>query len=93
VQHTTRNAPASGKKEAPDTDKAITFREVNDLTGSACKTSHTARALAARGQIRAIRINERVVRYSLNSVLALISGRVDAVASPLRPTAGSEVRG
>ncbi len=83
---------AADSRQNESTDKAITFREVNDLTGSACKTSHTARALAARGQIRAIRINERVVRYSLNSVLALISGRVDAVAAPLRTSEGLEVR-
>jgi hypothetical protein len=52
----------------------IGFREVNALVGSACKTSHTARNLARRGLIRAVQINERVVRFSEASVLAFING-------------------
>jgi len=59
-------------------DRLICFREVHTLIGSACKTGHTARSLAARGLIRAVRINERVVRYSEHSVLALVSGKVAA---------------
>lgn len=62
------------------TDRLLNFRQVAALTGSACKTGHHARALAARGQIRAVRINERVIRYSEQSVLALIAGRVDPVS-------------
>ena len=59
-------------------DRLICFREVHALVGSACKTGHTARSLAARGLIRAVRINERVVRYSEHSVLALVAGKVAA---------------
>lgn len=57
-------------------DRLITFREVGNLLGLNCKTGHTARAFAARGQIRAVRINSRVLRYSLSSVLELVAGRV-----------------
>lgn len=56
------------------TDKLIDFRQVNNLIGSKCQSGHTARALAVRGQITAIRINERVIRYSQASVLAFIAG-------------------
>lgn len=55
------------------TDRAITFREVNQLVGSSCKTSHTARSLARRGLIKPIRLNERVIRYSEASVRELIN--------------------
>ena len=85
------NAAASGKNEATNTtapaDRLLTFRQVGDRIGLACKTSHTARALAARGQIQAVRINERVVRYSEASVNALIAGRIDPVAAPRRSSA------
>lgn len=59
-------------------DRLLTFREVYALIGSACKTGHTARMLAARGQLRAVRLNERVVRYSEKSVLDLVAGRISA---------------
>ena len=70
------NAADSRQTESPvsPTDRLIHFREVHALIGSACKTGHTARALAARGQIRAVRLNERVVRYSENSVRELVAG-------------------
>jgi len=55
-------------------DRLLHFREVHALLGSKCKTGHMARALAARGQIRAVHLNERVIRYSENSVRSLISG-------------------
>jgi predicted DNA-binding transcriptional regulator AlpA len=58
----------------PPADRLIGFREVSALVGSACKTSHTARNLARRGLIRAVQINERVVRFSEASVLAFING-------------------
>lgn len=66
---------------ASGANRLIDFREVNRLTGSTCKTGHTARALARRGQILAVRLNERVIRYRLDSVLALVRGEVDAVAA------------
>ena len=59
-------------------DRLIDFRQVNYLLGSKCRTGHTARALAARGQIVGIRINERVLRYSEASVRELIAGKVRA---------------
>lgn len=59
-------------------DRLLTFREVNALLGMTCKTAHTARAFAARGLLRAVRINCRVVRYSEASVRALVAGRVAA---------------
>jgi len=58
-----------------ETDRLLDFRAVHALVGSKCKTGHTARALAARGQIRAVRFNERVVRYSEKSVFALVAGK------------------
>ena len=56
-------------------DRLLHFLEVHALIGSSCKTGHTARAMAARGQIRAVMINSRVKRYSERSVLDLIQGR------------------
>lgn len=71
------------------TDRLIDFREVGQLIGLRCKTSHTARSLADRGQIRAVYINDRTIRYSANSVLNLVAGRVSP-ASPVAPTNGAE---
>ncbi len=56
-------------------DEAIGFREVYALLGLKCKTGHTALNFARAGKIRAIRINARTIRYSKNSVLALIAGK------------------
>jgi len=80
-----RNAAASRQTEAlitatPQGDRLLHYKAVATLTGSDCKTGHHARELARRGQIRAVRINERVIRYSEQSVLALVAGRVDPVA-------------
>lgn len=75
LHHHTTNDSAKAESASPG-DRLIHFREVYDLIGSHCKTGHTARALAARGQIRAVRFNERVVRYSENSVFALVAGEV-----------------
>lgn len=71
-------------------NRLIDFREVNRLTGSTCKTGHTARALARRGQIVAVRLNERVIRYRLDSVLALVRGEVDAVAAGRSAASGEK---
>ena len=68
------------------TDRAIDFRAVGRLLDLRCQTSHTARALAKRGQIREVYINDRTIRYSENSVLDLIAGRV-APAGPAAPAA------
>ena len=67
-------------------DKLIDFRQVCELVGSRCKTGHTARVLAARGQIRAVRLNERVIRYSEQSVLDLIAGRAPVVSADCNGT-------
>ena len=65
----------SARQETPPADRLIGFRDVNRLVGSACKTSHTARNLARRGLIRAVRVNERFLRFSEASVLAFIRGQ------------------
>ena len=56
-------------------DRGLTFREVYELVGLRCKTSHTARSMAKRGQIRAIQLNGRVTRYSLTSVMQLLGAK------------------
>lgn len=87
---TTKSTAASTvKNEATVTtattqaDRLLDFRQVHAMVGSNCKTGHTARALAKRGLIREVRWNERVIRYSEQSVLALIAGR-----AALHPTPG-----
>ena len=62
-------------------DRLLTFREVNEALGFNCKTSHTARNLAKRGQITAVHINERTVRFTESSVRNLVSGAIDPVAA------------
>lgn len=57
-------------------DRLLNYKEVNAVIGSQCRTSHTARKLARRGLIKAIRLNDRVIRYSELSVLALVEGGV-----------------
>ena len=51
------------------------------MLGFNCKTSHTARNLAKRGQITAVHINERTVRFTESSVRNLVSGAIDPVAA------------
>ena len=65
-------------------DRLLTFREVNEALGFNCKTSHTARNLAKRGQITAVHINERTVRFTESSVRNLVSGAIDPVAAAPR---------
>ena len=60
-------------KSAPD--RLVDHRRVNELLGLKCKTSHTARNYANQGLIRAVRINARVVRFSENSIIALLAGQ------------------
>ena len=77
---------ATSEKLAPAlADRLLNFRQVHELIGSSCKTGHTARALAARGQIRCVRLNERCLRYSEASVLALIAGRAAEAQPDLAP--------
>ena len=57
-----------------EADEAIDFRQVCALLGLRCKTSHTALNYARRGQIRAIRLSARTIRYSKRSVLELLAG-------------------
>lgn len=61
--------------DAGHVDRLITFREVNTLIGSRCQTGHAARSLAAKGLIRAVRLSPKTVRYSEQSVNALIQGK------------------
>lgn len=63
------------------------FIEVNRLIGSRCRTGHTARALMRKGLLKGTRLNSRVIRYSENSVLALIAGR----ATEAQPEPTSEL--
>ena len=55
-------------------DRLLDFRRVNELVGSRSRTAHTARAMARRGEIEAVRINARVLRYRESSVLRLVRG-------------------
>jgi hypothetical protein len=74
-----KTAPSRTTEEnSAPADKLVCFRKVNDLTGSRCQTSHNARQLAARGLIRAVRFNERTIRFSLESVLAFVAGKASA---------------
>jgi len=59
-------------------DSLLTFRQVNELLGSSCKSGHFALRLSKKGLIRAVFFNERIVRYSENSVRDLIAGKVGA---------------
>ncbi len=75
-----RPAARSEIKSAPTAqpDRLLAFHEVHALTGSTCKTGAYARQLAARGLIKCVRLNERTLRYSEASVLALVAGKVAA---------------
>lgn len=55
-------------------DRLVGHRRFNELLGLKCKTSHVARSYAEKGLIRAVRINARVVRFSENSIIALVNG-------------------
>ncbi len=83
------HAAASGKNEAThataQADRLLPFIEVNRLIGSRCRTGHTARALMRKGLIVGRKLNERVIRYSENSVLALIAGRAAEAQQKLTP--------
>lgn len=81
-----KTLPSNISQSPRATDRAIDFRAVGRLLDLRCQTSHTARALAKRGQIREVYINDRTIRYSENSVLDLIAGRV-APAGPVAPAA------
>jgi len=67
--------PAQVPQTAQREDSLLTFREVNELLGSSCKSGHFALRLSKKGLIRAVFFNERTVRYSENSVRDLISGK------------------
>ena len=77
------------KVRETNADRLLTFREVNEALGFNCKTSHTARNLAKRGQITAVHINERTVRFTESSVRNLVSGVVNPVAAAPK---GGQVR-
>lgn len=75
MKHPTKPADSRSSESTPAApDKALGFRDVAARLGLATNTSHTVRALARRGLIRAIFLNGRTVRYSEASVLALIAG-------------------
>jgi predicted DNA-binding transcriptional regulator AlpA len=58
------------------TDRLLTFREVNDLLGSDCKTAHTVLEYARRGLLKQVRLSTRAYRYTESSVRALIAARM-----------------
>lgn len=74
------SAASCAKNEAnlatANADRLLRYQEVNRAIGSKCRSAHTARNLARRGLIKSVRINERVIRYSERSVLALVEGGV-----------------
>ncbi len=72
------NTTETWKSDSSASDRGLTFREVNALLGLNCKTSHTIRSYAARGLIRRIDLNSRVVRFSRESVEALLAGKAAA---------------
>ena len=74
------SAASRFQNEANRPERLLTFREVGELIGSKCRTAHTVLQLAKRGQIEAVRLNERVIRYRESSVRRLIEGRASVVA-------------
>lgn len=62
-------APLSG-------DRLLDRIETNRLLGLKGNTTHTLRSMAARGQLEAVRLNARVLRFRESSVLRLIEGRL-----------------
>ena len=60
-------------KSAPD--RLVDHRRVNELLGLKCKNSQTDPNYANQGLNRAVRINARVVRFSENSIIALLAGQ------------------
>jgi predicted DNA-binding transcriptional regulator AlpA len=59
-------------------DRLLPFRNVARMLGLADNTSHTIRAMAKRGQLKEVRLNGRLIRYSERSVLDLIQGKASA---------------
>ena len=84
---------SSDLQETPPADRLVGFRRVNELTGSNCKTSHMARALARRGLIRQVRLSDRCLRFSENSVLQLIAGRNAGLPATPQALAVQEEKG
>ncbi len=79
VKHTTPQRPADrsehqiGNTATPTTgDRLLTREQANEMLGLKAKTSHTLRAMAARGQIEAVRLNGRVLRFRESSIRQLI---------------------
>lgn len=60
--------------DAKKVDRLLTREQANALLGLKGKTSHTLRAMAARGQIEAVRLNGRVLRFRESSIIRLVSG-------------------
>jgi len=84
MSHTTKpQRPAARSVENPSAnivtpvsgDRLLDRTETNRLLGLKGHTSHTLRAMASRGQLEAVRINSRVLRFRESSVLRLIDGR------------------
>jgi hypothetical protein len=84
MSHTTKpQRPAArsvenqiGTSATPSGDRLLDRTEANRLLGLKGNTTHTLRAMASRGQIEAVRLNARVLRFRESSLLRLINGRV-----------------
>jgi excinuclease UvrABC nuclease subunit len=61
-------------------NRLLTFREVNAMIGSICKTSHPALNLARKGLIESVRINERTIRFNEASVHKFVAGKIGVLA-------------
>jgi predicted RNA-binding protein YlqC (UPF0109 family) len=62
----------------PTGDRLLDRDETNRLLGLKGRTAHTLRAMVQRGQLEAVRLNSRVLRYRESSVRALVEGRANA---------------
>ena len=61
-------------------NRLLTFREVNAMIGSICKTAHPALNLARKGLIESVRINERTIRFNEASVHKFVAGKIGVLA-------------
>lgn len=70
-----KNTTQSASPLASAPDRLVDHRRFNELLGLRCRTSHTARKYAHQGLIRGVHINSRVVRFSEQSIFALIGAQ------------------
>ena len=61
-------------------NRLLTFREVNAMIGSICKTAHPALNLARKGLIESVRINQRTIRFNEASVHKFVADKIGVLA-------------